>query len=969
MADVLESLEIQVKHNATGADAAINKVADAITNLKNATTGTPASLKELASAMNAMSNAFKGGLSKLSTFADGVADIAAAAGLLSGSTAALTELASALTTISGVSLKSTLLGAFSSSLSKFASSLAEVEPHTGALTDLAIVMSALSGITLPATSITSLAKAITTMSEALPTIGTSLTALTTLASVLSGLSTLGFDTRMWHGIARAIEHIGKAAESLTADALTNLDRLVTALGMLSTLDLSGAAASLGSVSRDLPRVASGMNKAGSGVKGLGDSAGKANTAVSKLMSSLGRIAFYRAIRSIIKAIADAFRQGSENAYFFSESIATIGHRFATALNELSTKSLTMKNQLGSAFNALMTAVAPVIEYLIGLVTRLADAMAQFFSIFTGGTYLKAVDVPNKWATDANKAAGATKEWKNQLLGFDEINRLNEPNDGGGGGGSDKLDPTTMFQDTPISGIFARIKKELDDFWGSIDFEPLKKAWEDLKKSLQGVADIVGGALKWGWENVLKPLAKWTLEKFTPAFVTLLSGAIGLLTVALNLFKPAGKWLWENFLQPILSFAGDTFILFLETLGTVLGDLRDIITGDKSWGDLWDDLIEKFRTFSSGLEDIDGIVTAAEVALSGLSLAFAASSGGMSLLVGAVLIGAVELVRNWDKITASVVALKDALIERWDTIKEKWNAFLQDEPAVNRALNDLEFVIGGVGVALAGMTGGWSLAVAGIAIAVIEIKRNWTSIQNAFSRAVESIKGAWQTLVDKVAAGKADLTADWETIKQGWVNFKATLANGILNLKSNWETFKGTVTTACDTLSEKWQNVRNIWDNWMEPIAAKVTEWKNSLVQAFNAVKNKIIAIYNWLVNAIAALRDFLGLGGVIERADQHAQDIWDTGEIWNGMNFATGGFPQEGEIFLARESGPEMVGTIGGRTAVANNDQIVEGIRQGVFEAVSAAMSNRSGSQEIRVYLDSREIRAGQQRLNRAWGA
>ena len=46
--------------------------------------------------------------------------------------------------------------------------------------------------------------------------------------------------------------------------------------------------------------------------------------------------------------------------------------------------------------------------------------------------------------------------------------------------------------------------------------------------------------------------------------------------------------------------------------------------------------------------------------------------------------------------------------------------------------------------------------------------------------------------------------------------------------------------------------------------------------------------------------------------------------------FAQGGFPTQGQMFVAREAGPELVGTIGGRTAVANNDQIVEGITAGV---------------------------------------
>ena len=63
-----------------------------------------------------------------------------------------------------------------------------------------------------------------------------------------------------------------------------------------------------------------------------------------------------------------------------------------------------------------------------------------------------------------------------------------------------------------------------------------------------------------------------------------------------------------------------------------------------------------------------------------------------------------------------------------------------------------------------------------------------------------------------------------------------------------------------------------------------------------------------------------------------------------------------------------MVGTIGGRNAVAPNNDIVEGIRQGVFEAVSAAMNNGNQNVNVKVYLDSREIKAGQNRLTRAMG-
>ncbi len=76
--------------------------------------------------------------------------------------------------------------------------------------------------------------------------------------------------------------------------------------------------------------------------------------------------------------------------------------------------------------------------------------------------------------------------------------------------------------------------------------------------------------------------------------------------------------------------------------------------------------------------------------------------------------------------------------------------------------------------------------------------------------------------------------------------------------------------------------------------------------------------------------------------------------------YANGGFPDMGQMFIAREAGPELVGSINGRTAVANNDQIVTAVSQGVYSAVMAAMgnNNNSGEQNVNVYLDGKQIYA-----------
>lgn len=97
--------------------------------------------------------------------------------------------------------------------------------------------------------------------------------------------------------------------------------------------------------------------------------------------------------------------------------------------------------------------------------------------------------------------------------------------------------------------------------------------------------------------------------------------------------------------------------------------------------------------------------------------------------------------------------------------------------------------------------------------------------------------------------------------------------------------------------------------------------------------------------------------------------LWDLSPIGALVNlgksifgFADGGFPDAGQLFIAREAGAEMVGSLGGHTAVANNDQIVEGIREGVEAAMERqnqllrrqnellqALLEKEGSAEINV--------------------
>ena len=99
-------------------------------------------------------------------------------------------------------------------------------------------------------------------------------------------------------------------------------------------------------------------------------------------------------------------------------------------------------------------------------------------------------------------------------------------------------------------------------------------------------------------------------------------------------------------------------------------------------------------------------------------------------------------------------------------------------------------------------------------------------------------------------------------------------------------------------------------------SASISDAANATIGAANAA---ISALSAW------ASAEEAVFGGSYRKSSKNSAAKFTTVQ-----KFASGGFPTTGEMFIARESGPEMVGTMGGRTAVANNDQIVSGVSAGV---------------------------------------
>ena len=131
---------------------------------------------------------------------------------------------------------------------------------------------------------------------------------------------------------------------------------------------------------------------------------------------------------------------------------------------------------------------------------------------------------------------------------------------------------------------------------------------------------------------------------------------------------------------------------------------------------------------------------------------------------------------------------------------------------------------------------------------------------------------------------------------------------------------------------------------------------NPITRFVKNMANSIIGIINWVIDAINDMFhiEFGGLTiwgkTIIPPFDKRLLYISHI------PTFAGGGMVDSGQMFIAREAGPELVGSIGNRTAVANNDQIVEAVSQGVYRAVVQAMGQSSGDTTIEAKVNDKVL-------------
>lgn len=242
---------------------------------------------------------------------------------------------------------------------------------------------------------------------------------------------------------------------------------------------------------------------------------------------------------------------------------------------------------------------------------------------------------------------------------------------------------------------------------------------------------------------------------------------------------------------------------------------------------------------------------------------------------------------------------------------------------------------------------------------------------------------YQAIVDAAKETKDSTVADAQEQYQSIYDTASTKLGDLARyidentgeIKSKWQVFWDDVGLRW---SNFWSGINQGWQDFKSDLSAGWTQfWEKDLPNAvaggINGIISGVETGLNWVIDKLNSFKFTtpswlpFGMGG--KTFGLNIPKI----TLGRVSFFENGGFPDYGEMFIAREDGPELVGRIGNRTAVANNDQIVEGIasaNDGVINAIYAmaqrivtAIEENSGD----IYVEA-DGTATQNRRNRMYG-
>lgn len=724
------------------------------------------------------------------------------------------------------------------------------------------------------------------------------------------------------------------------------------------------------------------------------------SALSNLWRMAKRRVLYRALNALISAISEAFKEGTQNVYAYSN---LLGGTLAGSLDRIATSFLYLKNSVGAAVAPVINSLAPIIDAIIDRFVALLNIINQVMAALSGSsTWTRAKKYTTTYADETGKSAKSAKnaldELKKSVLGIDELNQLQDNKDnsgsGGGGGAGDALDYSQMFEEATVASnikdFIERLKQEaengdwegvgriiggkINDVVQKID-ERIKwdNVGEKIKTRIQKIGDILYGVFdETNWGNIGTTLAD--------GFNTVLYS----IDLALDQFDrlDTAKHLGEMLNGIIDGIDTDQLGATFERI--ILGGLQWLIDfidttefddlavkigkafGDMDWEGIKTKLGELFKEAfttafemviafleSSGAYDTvrriwNAFITAVSLAISSNPLL-----GPLGGIIGASLsklyLPAVEISeeKGEEAGDAYVDGVGDSLTSRnlkRTTMNNLFRGVIIGDPfkvgeetgkkagngtveGLEDSLNDPpESVLQAGDKLLTNVLGTDKSKTAGLRAG----NAMQTGLGNSFTASGN------QTITSKYATWSDNTFLDSVGTEKG-----KSIGNSTITAVAN--AFTGTSTVVKSAFSA-WED-RNLPDSEAKAKGKDLATTTISAISgtfAYNAASIAIGSLFTGGYSAgqtlakdvIQGLKDKIKAANVTFKTET---TVTGTG-IYSKLvatqeQYATGGYPSEGELFIAREAGPELVGSIGGRTAVANNDQIVEAVSDGVYAA------------------------------------
>lgn len=643
--------------------------------------------------------------------------------------------------------------------------------------------------------------------------------------------------------------------------------------------------------------------------------------------------------------------------------------------------------IGNIFIPALNAILPYAIAVVKAIREIANAIANLLGFtLTDVDYSsvgKLASGTGAVADNLGSAAGSAKELKKYIAGFDELNVLpsnsNAGSGGGaggaGGGGFDFDLPTYGFLDDAVETRVDEIKDKLKPLLViALAIGAAFAGWKIGKRVTAAVATLQAGfatfASSGAGQAILSKLAS-CVAGVALQFNAAGGGVKGFLSVLGMVAKVAApavailvvviatlKVLIERW-NDIKSAVANTFGKL--KVGERLQALNDKLNqlGEKlGWVDgFWNGLKSTIGSLMNFIGEV--VITVVGSSLIGLF------NGLVGVLDGVVtaMTGVVEIFTGFAQFlkgvfTGDLELVKKSFATFGSGISKIFSGVI--DGLVNGFTGWVSGVIEGVtnlggtllGTLIPNIVNGISTFFSNLCTDITQFFTNawnsicalWSTVGNWFNtKVITPVDTFFSTLGTKIAAS---FTTSWTKVKTEWGVVTDWFKNKIIAPVQT--AFRSMCSSVGGFFVSLWDKIAGVFAGVGGWFQSNVVDAINS---AFRALVNGAISLLERMLNGIIwPLNNFIRkVNSVLSIVGGGISTI----SYVSIPRLANGGFVDEGQLFIAREAGAEMVGRIGGKTAVANNDQIVESVSQGVYEAVQRASgeTNSSNSRPITVIV------------------